>query len=81
MRWAEQMKRDAARLAWPNAPVTADETVDVVADFEPNWSETTPGRGFTIMVIVRRDGDHVRSRSYENSEAVEFFHSLMKAGS
>lgn len=81
MSWVEPMKRDAARLAFPNWEERDGDRIDLVTDWDPAWSALTPGQGFTIWVIVRRNNEIAHSRVYENAEATKYFHALMKAGS
>lgn len=80
MTWVEQMKRDAARIAFPDWDERDGDILDLLADYERDWSDITPGQGFSITVIIRRDGDQIHYRGYANKDAEEFFHKLMAAG-
>lgn len=91
MGWQDDMKRDAARVAFPDLELDDGDRVEIAGNWNEAWGYSTytfENAEFTFSVSVWRNNHPelggsrcIRNHDYSNSEAQEFFVALMHAGS
>jgi hypothetical protein len=82
--WVDEMKRDAARVAFPNYMLKLDDEVTLEVTFERGYgdadSSTYEPDTTEIWVYINKGQDDQQSTWYSNDSAADFIHTLMTVG-
>lgn len=83
MIWQEEMKRDAAKVAFPDFDLRDTDLVQLSTQWEPGWggSYSFEPAAFRVTVTITRDGGLARNHTFENEAANRFFTALMRRAS
>jgi hypothetical protein len=84
MSWMDDMRADAAALAFPAYAFLPDDEIELEVDFSPGYhysSITWADPSFEISVQVKRRGKQIKAKFMHGEEAGEFMTALMKKGS
>jgi hypothetical protein len=80
MIWQEEMKRDAAKIAFPGFELEDMDLIGLAVRWDEGYSfeDSFEPTELVIAVWVTRAGDDPRRREYTNENAQSFFTALMR---